>query len=361
MALARLRGNKAAVRRARRQQQELSSLNMSFRYFTSHTFDFRSRCAFAASDFDSTDYLETVCRGLYRHVLRLDDVNVPIGGKKAKGAHGALWALQQVHGTPARLVLAPLFAAGVRRCTDRVSFNLAAFRAAKAWFPANATIVIVPQGTSVADAWFCSYLCLARADLGLAFPANLGFGWVAKSQRAANPTLLLSHSSSASTWSQLQRLRDQPGVGHPVVLLPVSISYERRVEDDSQIRRDLAGRPNRRRSANSATDCAWKSRPGASRFVLRFAPRRGRHHRNDDRRSAGGPMAGEPCGSHRRGRWLSPAWSRGRPSVVARRNTPARRRGARGFSCESKLRTIARRTALVCSCCTGCFVVRAPT
>jgi fatty acyl-CoA reductase len=84
--------------KARSLAARLAYLNTVFPYFTSRSFAFQVSRPLA-DGFDKAGYVRSVCRGVYRHILRRDDAEWPLAGRRHSG-HGSdsRWALSQPHG-----------------------------------------------------------------------------------------------------------------------------------------------------------------------------------------------------------------------------------------------------------------------
>jgi len=123
--------------------ERLAQVNRSFAYFTHHSFDFRSSLPLDAG-FDGGAYLETICRGVHDHLLRLDSRETLL---EARSSLFALWL--------------------ARRGT-RVSFDLDSFDAARAAIAAAGRIVLVPSRGDRVARLALRALRSARPDLGLA-------------------------------------------------------------------------------------------------------------------------------------------------------------------------------------------------
>jgi len=66
----RLRGESARLRGVRSLSERLRYINRAFRYFTHTSFDFRSSADWPDAGFETREYLETVCEGVYTMMRR---------------------------------------------------------------------------------------------------------------------------------------------------------------------------------------------------------------------------------------------------------------------------------------------------
>jgi alcohol-forming fatty acyl-CoA reductase len=267
-----------SARRAGRLRERIAQLNRAFPYFTQNSFDFRSAAAPAENAPEPRAYVETVCRGIHRHLLRRDDGEVPLAGRRGPDLGGTLrFALRQPEGTAALRASAWIVARVLRRCTDLVSFDLASFeRAGRALAPGT-RIVLAPSHRSYLDFVLCSYLAFARPDLGLPIPhvaAAVEFsripvlGRLLRSLRAFYLERGLGREDKALT-SQVHALvregrvleffieggrsrtrrflepkrgflRSLQATGERFAILPVAVSYDR-VPEEATLLRELAG------------------------------------------------------------------------------------------------------------------------
>jgi 1-acyl-sn-glycerol-3-phosphate acyltransferase len=149
----------------------LEATSRRFAYFTHETFRFRSSVPFEEPGFDPGDYLETVCAGVWRHLLGGDEREVTLGGRAhRRDGSRAGWVLRQPNGNAFVRVAGYAVDAALARAHDRVTVDEASFREALAATPRDALLVVVPSHRSYLDFVLVSYLCFARPDLGIAIP-----------------------------------------------------------------------------------------------------------------------------------------------------------------------------------------------
>lgn len=71
----------------------IADTNRRFAYFTCNTFRFRASLPFDEPGFDPGDYLDTTCRGVYRHLLGGDKTEVTIAGRQhRREGTDAVWS-----------------------------------------------------------------------------------------------------------------------------------------------------------------------------------------------------------------------------------------------------------------------------
>ena len=156
---------------ARRKAEALAVANRMFAYFTHHTFRFHSSVPFDPPDFDAGAYIETVCKGVSRHLMGADHTAVPIAGRRhPRSGRDLRWAWSQPRGNWFVRAAAAEVASTLRKCMDTVTFDLESFEAATREIPDGARTVLVPSHRSYLDFVLCSLLMFARPDLGIAIP-----------------------------------------------------------------------------------------------------------------------------------------------------------------------------------------------
>lgn len=151
--------------------EALAETSRRFAYFTHSTFRFESSVPIADPAFEPGAYLDTVCAGVWRHLLGGDEREVTIAGRAHRRDGGrAAWVLRQPHGNPVLRLAAFAVDAALARAHERVTVDEASFREAVAAAPPGALLVVVPSHRSYLDFVLVSYLCFARPDLGIAIP-----------------------------------------------------------------------------------------------------------------------------------------------------------------------------------------------
>ncbi len=271
-------------RKLRRKLEQLmarqSLVNETFSYFTHNTFDFRSRAALG-EDFEPEPYMEGVCAGVHRHLMRQSPERIPFAGRRhVRRGSDLLWAMRHRPDEPwairaCAFALAKIF----DRCAHQISFDLPSFDAAMKALPKNALPVILPSHRSYLDFLLIPFLLYSRPDIGLALPhiaADVQFaripvlGGVARAAGAffiergtgrADPRLaeevarlvddgrnILFFIEGARSRSR-RFLRPKRGLirslqqtGAPLVALPIAIDFDR-VPEEASFRSELAGDP----------------------------------------------------------------------------------------------------------------------
>ncbi|MCE9625967.1 MAG: SDR family oxidoreductase [Deltaproteobacteria bacterium] len=258
----------------------LHYLNTGFPYFTHCTFDFQVSMPIDDPDFEKKAYIETVCKGVYRHLMKKSENEVTFAGRKHRGFQKDLaWTITRPKGNWAIRTSAYLARKVLRRCADQITFDRAAFEKARAAIPRDTLLIIVPTHRSYLDFILCSYLFFSHPELGIAIPhiaAAQEFGkipllgklikqtqafYVQRGLGRENPELtrqihdLVHRQESLEFFIEGTRSRSRQalkprrgilkclqGSGQKCTILPVSISYDR-VPEASTFRRELSGAP----------------------------------------------------------------------------------------------------------------------
>lgn len=149
----------------------LNYLNTAFPYFTFNTFDFKPTQAITDPAFVKEEYITTVCRGAYRHLMGRDDREVLLAGHKdKKKGSDLMWAASRSRGNWAVRLSAYVVRKALRRFVESVTFDQASLEIAQASIPKGALPVLVPTHRSYLDFVLVSYLFFAKPELGIAIP-----------------------------------------------------------------------------------------------------------------------------------------------------------------------------------------------
>ena len=287
--------------------ERLAQTNRVFAYFTNNTFRFHSSAPFDLAGFEPAAYIETVCRGVARHLMGADDSAVPVAGMRHPRSHGDLrWVLTQRRGNAFIRLAAYVVVKALRRCTECVTFDRASFEAALLEAPPDSPLVLVPSHRSYLDFVLCSLLMFARPDLGIAIPhvaAAMEFaripllGWLFRRLHAfylqrgvgredkrltrqvhaliqAGRVLeffIEGRRSRSRQFLQPRRglLRSLQATGETCTLLPVAISYDH-VPEEAVFLEELRGAPSPPMRLLALLDWTWR--------LVRHEVRLGRVH-----------------------------------------------------------------------------------
>jgi len=269
----------AALRRSGAQLlARLTYLNKVFPYFTSHSFAFETSRP-AEPEFKPAEYVTTVCRGIYRHILQRNESEWTMAGRQHPRHRGDLrWSLTQPAGNMWIRTSAWLVTKVLRRAVDRITVDIPSFEQARGACDDGVPLVLVPNHRSYLDFVLCSYLCFARPDLRIGIPhiaAAIEFGripilgriltWLHAFyvRRGTGPDMemtrrvhqLVEEGKTLEFFVEGQRsrsrefLRPKRGLlrclkstGRTFALLPVAFTYDR-VPEESTFARELAGAP----------------------------------------------------------------------------------------------------------------------
>lgn len=169
--LATLQGNKRMQKAAKKVAEKLTYVNRAFPYFTHNTFDFRATDRLDDPLFRREEYVETICRGVYRHLMRKDETEMSLAGRHHREPGTDLqFVLGRPHGNWAIRTFGYAVRKALRQCTSQVTFDRPSFEAALDAAAPGSLLVIVPTHRSYMDFLLCSYLFFARPDLGVPIP-----------------------------------------------------------------------------------------------------------------------------------------------------------------------------------------------
>jgi alcohol-forming fatty acyl-CoA reductase len=283
----------------------LTSLNDEFAYFTSRTFNFRTSAPLDAYDADA--FVETVCRGVYRHLLKRDESEWTLAGRARGSRESDLrWVVGQPHGNFWIRFASWTTTKVLRRAVDHVTVDVPSFERARAAIPNGATLVLTPSHRSYLDFVLCSYLAFARPDL-LPIPhiaATMDFAaipllgrvlawmhafYLRSGQGRKDPELaprveaLIDGGNTLAFFIEGARsrsgeflppkrglLRCLQSTGRTCALLPIAITYER-VPEHEAFARELAGEPKAKMRLGalvSWTIDAWRGRIDLGRIHI---------------------------------------------------------------------------------------------
>lgn len=242
----------------------IAYLNRAFPYFTHHTFNFQAATPISIPDFDSKQYIEVICRGVYENLMQGKSDETPFAGAKHKHPKpDLLWTNQQPRGSWAIRTAAYIVRKGLRRCTEAITFDRRSFDQALTGVDPTSLLVVIPNHRSYMDFILCSYLFFAHPELQVPIPqiaaasefAKIPFlGWFFQKTHAfyiqrgggkADPELtrkiqglvdrhqtleffIEGTRSRARKFLHPRRglLRALQNTGIPCTLLPISFSYD---------------------------------------------------------------------------------------------------------------------------------------
>ena len=266
------------LRQVKRVAEKLKFLNRAFPYFTHNTFDFRPTIPLSDPHFRVDAYIELICRGSYRHLMKKDASQLTFGGKIHKEHQRDLpWTLSQPQGNWAIRLFAYSIKKALRQAAHQVTFDRPSFEAAVRAIPPGTLPVLIPSHRSYMDFLLCSYLFFDRPDLGIAIPhiaAAEEFShipvlgelfrhthafYLKRGQGKADAALtaqvhrLVERRETLQFFIEGQRSRSRQflpprtgllrclqSTGERFTLLPIAITYDRVPEEDSLLS-ELAG------------------------------------------------------------------------------------------------------------------------
>lgn len=267
-------------RRLGKMSDKISYLNEAFPYFTQNTFHFECAHPYDDEAFEAASYVELVCRGVYRNLVRKDEREMALAGRgHSDGKTDISWAADAKDGNWAIRGAAYTMRKALRMMADSVTFDRPSFQRARQGGDDDVLYVIVPTHRSYMDFLVCSYLFFARADLGIPIPHIAAaeefsripvLGWLFQQTQAfyikrgvgredpelnnkirelvdRKQTLEFFIEGTRSRSRQFMKprrglLRAIQQTGQRCVLLPVAITYDRVPEEQSFLR-ELQGEP----------------------------------------------------------------------------------------------------------------------
>jgi 1-acyl-sn-glycerol-3-phosphate acyltransferase len=266
-----LRGQEKQRKQVGRLMSQVNYLNQGFPYFTHCTFDFHSSMPLEAPDFWKEKYIETVCMGVYHHLMKRDAREIPFAGAKHKGFKKDFhWALTQSRGNWAHRIFAYVARKGLRKCTSQITYDRTAFERAIESLPGDALPIVIPTHRSYMDFVLCSYLFFDQPNLRIAIPhiaaaqefSRIPFlGWLFKQSQAfyiqrglgkENPAItrqvqdLVKRRATLEFFIEGARSRSRQfltpkrgmlsalqNTGQRCAILPISICYDRIPEEEA--------------------------------------------------------------------------------------------------------------------------------
>jgi thioester reductase-like protein/1-acyl-sn-glycerol-3-phosphate acyltransferase len=265
--------------------ERVQRMNAAFSYFIHHSFDFRPSRSVVPQGFSPARYIDIVNRGMYKHLLRRDESELTLAGRRHESIEGDLrWALNRRDGNGVIRAFGYSLRKVLRRCTSAVTFDRASFERAVASVPADHAFVLAPSHRSYFDFLLSCYLCFQHPELGIPVPriaaaeefakiplvggllSRAGAFYVRRGVGKAVPEVrrelerALGGENSLMFFIEGQRsrgrhvlapkrglLRALQETGRSFAVLPIAISYER-VPEEGAFERELRGG---RRSAMS--------------------------------------------------------------------------------------------------------------
>ena len=293
IALASLRSRQMR-RKAKSLRIRLAHINRAFPYFTSHSFDFHSTEPLDHG-FEPKRYIRMVCRGVHRHLLRGDQTQWTLAGRKHPGHEGDFrWALERPHGNLWIRFASWVVTKVLRRSVERVTVDIPSFEDARRARDEGSALVLVPNHRSYLDFVLCSYLAFARPDLGIPIPhiaATMEFGtipilgrilsalhafYLRRGTGKEDPELtrrvhaLLREGRTLEFFIEGERSRSRAfkepkrgllrciqSTGTPCTILPVALTYDR-IPEEKAFAAELSGAPKPKMKLSALVKWVWR-------------------------------------------------------------------------------------------------------
>lgn len=155
----------------RRLRERLLHLNRVFPYFTHQTFAFETGDALE-DGFVADGYLDVVCAGVHRYLLRQDPGENTFAGRELRAPLSDVLAAVRRRGDArlAHRITAVSLAKILRRATSRVTCDVPSFEQALGQRRPGERLVILPTHRSYLDFLLLPYVFFAREELGVPLP-----------------------------------------------------------------------------------------------------------------------------------------------------------------------------------------------
>ncbi|MFP4643050.1 MAG: fatty acyl-CoA reductase [Spirochaetales bacterium] len=147
--------------KAKLARKQVQYVNHAFRYFTLNSFDFRTSLEWPFERDSTRSYLNTVCRGVYRHLLRGNRQSLLIGGRRFGALYREITRTASERNTLRRL------GRELRRRAGSVTVDEEALSRVRDGVPEGSLVVFEPGGTLSAEetSVLCAYALLVRSHL----------------------------------------------------------------------------------------------------------------------------------------------------------------------------------------------------
>lgn len=159
------------LRRLKRVDETVAYINQAFEYFTHHTFDFQPKEPCVPASFRPDEYMDIVCRGLYRFLLKKDETEVSLAGASHEGPSDDFrWALEKPDGNGAVRTLGIGMRKVLRKCTSQVTWDRLSFERAVDSAAPDSIFILAPSHRSYFDFLLMAYVCFQHPELGIPMP-----------------------------------------------------------------------------------------------------------------------------------------------------------------------------------------------
>ncbi len=213
-----LRGDAVRAGAALRSLDRVRQLNRTFHHFTHREFTFRTE---SARDLGGSRerYLEIVCRGVYRHLLRRDDSECPIAGSEAP-----------------RSLPVPIrdrfrvgwLRAALRRVAPLVTYEPGGLEKAVSDLGRAPTVLLTSRTGGCLDVAIVRLLVSLRPELGLLHLREVQDAAGLQAALRAHETPVLAASSDTRAAAETIRV-----AGSPITVLPIPIHFEHPLPNDA--------------------------------------------------------------------------------------------------------------------------------
>lgn len=159
------------VKRLDRADEKVRYLNAAFEYFTHHTFDFRAEDPVVPEGFNPAAYVQTVYRGMYKHLLKYDERELTFAGAAHDdGRDDVTWVREHNNANAATRALGLGLRKAMRRCSESITFDRVSFERAIADASPDTRLILAPTHRSYLDFLLMSYLAFQHPELRIPMP-----------------------------------------------------------------------------------------------------------------------------------------------------------------------------------------------
>jgi fatty acyl-CoA reductase len=159
------------LKRLTRMDDTVVYLNKAFEYFTHHTFDFQPKTPCVPPEFSPDQYMEVVCRGLYKFLLKKDETEVSLAGAAHDDqSDDVRWAIEKPDGNSAVRALGIGMRKVLRKSTEQVTWDRLSFERAVDQAEPGSIFILAPSHRSYFDFLLMAYVCFQHPELGIPMP-----------------------------------------------------------------------------------------------------------------------------------------------------------------------------------------------
>ena len=197
---------------AREKRRQADEMDERFRYFMLNTFEFRSSLEWPPPPLVPREYLRTICRGVYRHIMQRDERELLVAGRRhGNGRHDRTGLVSRTAGGVGGGVGTRFSLSGVRtrlaRWADRITIDEPSLIEAREQATPGSLLImhpLAPHSMSTA-ALLSAYALLIRPNV------QFGSIWVLPEDRLPlSVSRLLRHGPESSRGAEMRHEPERP-------------------------------------------------------------------------------------------------------------------------------------------------------